>query len=83
MFFRELQKKVGVHERSLQRVSHAALELIKAKEQRIKELEAALQSIVEWDTHPIDLAVNQGSNGVRDFYRYKANEAIVGNKGGE
>lgn len=81
MLFRELQKKVNVHEHSIQRVSHAALELIKAKEQRIKELEATLQNIVDWNSHPIDLAVNQGSNGVRDFYRYVANEAIVGNKG--
>lgn len=38
----------------------------------IESLRAVLQVIAEWKSHDIQLAVDHGSNGVRDFYREKA-----------
>lgn len=81
MFFRKLQKKVHIKEHSVQRVSHAALSVIQAQEERINQLEMALQVIVGWNTHSLELAANQGSNGVRDYYRYIAATAIENNEG--
>lgn len=43
---------------------------------KVAELEAALSKIERWDQHDIDLAVNQGSNGVRDLYREIARKAL-------
>lgn len=38
----------------------------------IESLRTVLQVIAEWKSHDIQLAVDRGSNGVRDFYREKA-----------
>ena len=36
----------------------------------------ALKTIVRWDSHTQEFAVDYGSRGVRDFYRQIAQEAI-------
>lgn len=40
-------------------------------------LREALQQIANWASHPSDLGVNFGSNGVRDFYRQLARNALA------
>lgn len=37
----------------------------------------ALQTIADWNAHSLELAVEQGSNGVRDFYRQIAIAALA------
>lgn len=37
----------------------------------------ALKTIVRWDSHTQEFAVDYGSRGVRDFYRQIAQEAIA------
>lgn len=41
------------------------------------KLREALQRIANWNEHSIDFAVNYGSNGVRDYYRAIAEEALA------
>lgn len=41
-------------------------------------LRKALTQIFAWNQHPSGLAVDYGSNGVRDFYRGIANAALKG-----
>lgn len=36
----------------------------------------ALERISNWDEHPARLSIDRGSNGVRDFYRNIAQEAL-------
>lgn len=43
-------------------------------EEKYKE---ALERILAWDEHSLELAVNRGSNGVRDYYRTVAKEALA------
>ena len=45
---------------------------------RISELDSALQKIAIWQSHSSDLSVDYGSNGVRDFYRLIAKQALKG-----
>ena len=40
-------------------------------------LTQALQTIADWGAHSLELAVEQGSNGVRDFYRQIAMDALA------
>lgn len=40
------------------------------------KMREALERIAAWDEHDLDLAVNFGSNGVRDYYRAIAREAL-------
>ena len=56
-----------------QAVKQADLRLIAAA----PRLLAALKSIANWDSHSVKLAVNFGSNGVRDNYRSIARAAIA------
>ena len=57
---------------------HAAAELAIASDARIEALEAALQKIAIWQSHSSELSVDYGSNGVRDFYRLIATQALKG-----
>jgi hypothetical protein len=36
----------------------------------------ALEKILAWSSHPDDLGLNQGSNGIREFYRDIAYRAL-------
>ncbi|MFG6441106.1 hypothetical protein [Roseateles sp. LKC17W] len=47
-----------------------------ALQQRVIDLEAALQRIATWDEHDVSMSVDYGSNGVRDYYRRVALDAI-------
>lgn len=42
------------------------------------DLEAALQQIADWQSHSSEFSVDYGSNGVRDFYRLIAKQALKG-----
>jgi hypothetical protein len=42
-----------------------------------QELLGALKAIDQWNSHPVDLSLDYGSNGVRDFYRGIARAAIT------
>jgi len=46
-----------------------------ALQQRVIDLEAALERIAAWDEHDVSLSVDYGSNGVRDYYRRIARDA--------
>lgn len=63
---------------NINELSEAAVDCIDKLTDRVAELKAALSKIEEWDQHTIDLAVNQGSNGVRDLYRDVARKALKG-----
>lgn len=41
------------------------------------KLREALERIAAWNEHATDVAVNFGSNGVRDYYRTVAREALA------
>jgi hypothetical protein len=41
-----------------------------------ERLRTALQRIATWDEHPVEMAVDYGSNGVRDHYRRVALDAL-------
>lgn len=47
-------------------------------QKRIDELEWFAKSIRNWDAHPKDLEINNGSWGVRDFYRNYADNVLKG-----
>lgn len=49
-------------------------------EERIDRLESALVRITNWDTHNPQLAVDHGSNGVRNYYRNIARSALEKSK---
>ena len=50
---------------------------IQEQEAELRRLHAALQTIEQWNSHPVDLSLDYGSNGVRDFYRGIARAAIT------
>jgi len=45
--------------------------------ERCSALESALVEIESWSSHTLELAIDQGSNGVRDFYRCIARDALA------
>lgn len=47
-----------------------------ALQQRVIDLERALNRIAAWDEHDVSMSVDYGSNGVRDYYRRVAREAV-------
>lgn len=45
-----------------------------------KELVEALEKICKWDDHDVKFAADYGSNGVRDYYRNIAQQALAKHK---
>jgi hypothetical protein len=56
------------------RVLRSQIEQLKTERDGYVE---ALEVIAKWESHSTELAVDYGSNGVRDFYRTKAQQALA------
>lgn len=50
--------------------------------EKVEAYQNALSQIEAWQSHTLELAVERGSNGVRDFYRQIAKEALAAGEAG-
>jgi len=54
------------------------IQQLRKEQMTVQRLREALEKISNWGSHDNQLAINFGSNGVRDWYRSQATKALKG-----